>query len=194
MVGVLLRFYKSDDRQKFFKIFPEKVKLRKYVNIKEPYFIWGQPKPIETLILLKTNSTLNFFSTTTNSANTLHFSINRDNHYWFYLYLRVNSTKLYAPLDFSYVPELKTTYLVASCYLTSYFVITHTAQRIIKSLSTAYSSFVWVERELVEFFDVFIFGLKDNRRLLTDYTVYTQDYSSYKTLSYDGLGQTVYFE
>jgi hypothetical protein len=51
-----------------------------------------------------------------------------------------------------------------------------------------------VEREVLEFFDVYIWGLRDSRRLLTDYTSLNIDNYSYKTTSYDGLTQNLYFD
>lgn len=193
MVGVLICFYKSDERQKVFKIFPQKSKYAKYTSLKDPYLVWAQPKPLETLIMLDVDDSLNFYTKTTTGANFLHFSLPSASHYFFYLYLRINSGRVYTPLDLSYVGDLRASCLVSSCYFSSFFLVTHTVHTTLDSISTIYSSFNWVEREVLEFFDVYINGLKDSRRLLTDYTVLDIDNQSYKTTSYDGLTQNLYF-
>lgn len=194
MVGVLIRFYKSDERQKVFKIFPQKSKYAKYTSLKDPYLVWAQPKPLETLVMLDLDESIDFYTETSTGANFLHFSLPNTSHYFFYLYLRINSARVYTPLDLSYIKELRSSSLVSSCYFSSFFLVTHTNHTTLDSISTIYSAFNWVEREVLEFFDVHILGLRDSRRLLTDYTAFSVDNSSYKTTSYDGLTQNLYFE
>jgi NADH:ubiquinone oxidoreductase subunit C len=65
---------------------------------------------------------------------------------------------------------------------------------VLQSLSKSFSSFVWVEREIKEFYNVSFLGLKDSRRLLTDYTVITPEYNSYETRGYNNIIQDLYFK
>lgn len=120
MVGVLICFYKSDDRQKVFKIFPQKSKYAKYTSLKDPYLVWAQPKPLETLVMLDIDESIDFYTETTTGSNFLHFSLPSTSHYFFYLYLRINSARVYTPLDLSYIKELRSSSLVSSCYFSSF--------------------------------------------------------------------------
>lgn len=57
------------------------------------------------------------------------------------------------------------------------------------SISNLYSSATWVERELIEFNNIKFIGLKDSRRLLTDYTCI---YNNYKDNNYNIIYQDLY--
>lgn len=193
MVGVFLKYYITDTRQKEFKVFPKKSKFSNYTTLQDPYIVWKQPKPLETVMLLDQIKNIRFYTSTTAPANYLHVNITNPQHYWFYLYLRLNSARVYTPLDMSYIPALKSSCTVASCYLTNFSVVTHTRQAVISSISTIFSSFNWVEREVREFSNTHFYGLRDTRRLLSDYTVQNVDYDGYKTLSYENVTQNLYF-
>ena len=49
-----------------------------------------------------------------------------------------------------------------------------------------------MERELREFFNLYIINLNDTRRLLTDYLVRENNDMNYKTMSYDLISQDLY--
>jgi len=61
----------------------------------------------------------------------------------------------------------------------------------VKSLSLIFFGFSWVEREVKEFFNIFFWGLKDTRRLLTDYVSSSTNNSEYKTTPYNHLIQDI---
>ena len=192
MVGVRLYFSFGDFRQKKFTVDPQKTYFKKFVDFTEPYDVWLQPKPLETLILLDMRTAAVFFTKTTSPANYLHFSVKTKNLYWFYLYLRMNSARLYSPQDLSYEPKASSVAISSSCYLTYFSLITYTNTDVIESISSIYSGFSWVERETQELFNFTVRSLVDSRRLLTDYTSGKPDHISYNTTSYDHLTQNLY--
>lgn len=202
LVSVSREFKYQDQRQLFEVVFPKKSILSKYINITEPFILWCQPKPIETMMLTyleslpaggDDQSRYEGYTSTVTPANYLHVGLSPYEHFWFYAYLRTESMRLYVPLDMSYINNTESAVTVSSCYLTGFFIVTYTNGRELLSLSNIYSSFTWVERELKEFSELLFLGLKDTRRLLTDYTIATADYTSYKTTSYDGLTQNSYY-
>lgn len=202
MASVSREFCYQDKRQLFEVVFPEKSIIAKYVDIKSPFILWCQPKPIETMMLTylerlpaggEDSPSYEGYTSTVTPTNYLHVGLSVREHFWFYAYLRTESMRLYVPLDMSYIDDLDSLVTVSSCYMTGFFIVTYTQGRHLPSLSNIYSSFTWVERELKEFSDLLFAGLKDTRRLLTDYTVATSDYTSYKTTSYDGLTQNLYY-
>ena len=192
MVGIRLYFTFVDFRQKKFTVDPQKTFFKKYVDFTDPYDIWFQPKPLETLILLNLTSPVAFYTKTCTPANYLHLSLREEDHYWFYLYLRMNSTRLYAPLDLSYEHDTQTVALVSSCYLTYFSLVTYSTHGALESISGIYPGFTWVERETQELFDISVKFLADSRRLLTDYVSGRPDHVSYNTMSYDHLTQNLY--
>jgi hypothetical protein len=107
----------SDFRQKKYTVDSQKAFFKKYVKFKDCYDIWWQPKPLESLILLNLTSPIAFYTKTTTPSNYLHLSLKNQDHYWFYIYLRMNSTRLYTPLDLSYVTNTETLITVSSCIL-----------------------------------------------------------------------------
>ena len=141
MVGVLICFFKSYARHKVFKIFTHKSKYAKYTSLKDPYLVWAQPKPLETLVMLDIDESIDFYTETTTGSNFLHFSLPSTSHYFFFLYLRINSARVYTPLDLSYIKELRSSSLVSSCYFSSFFLVTHTNHTAFDSISTIYSAF-----------------------------------------------------
>ena len=192
MVGVKLYFTFADFRQKKYTVDPQKTFFKKYVDFTDPYDIWWQPKPLESLIMLDLRSPIAFYTKTTTPANYLHLSLNNRNHYWFYLYLRMNSTRLYAPLDLSYQPDTRTVAVASSCFLTYFSLVTYSTNESIDSISSIYPGFIWVERQTQELFDISVNFLSDSRRLLTDYVSGRPDHISYNTMSYDHLTQNLY--
>lgn len=62
----------------------------------------------------------------------------------------------------------------------------------LQSLSSIYFAATWLERELAELDGILFYNLKDTRRLLQDYTLYTRRYgrdNSYKNIQYNTLLQ-----
>jgi hypothetical protein len=81
MVGIRLYFTFVDFRQKKFTVDPQKTFFKKYVDFTDPYDIWFQPKPMETLILLNLTSPVAFYTKTCTPANYLHLSLREEDHY-----------------------------------------------------------------------------------------------------------------
>jgi len=192
MVGVKFCFMFSDFRQKKYTVDSQKAFFKKYVKFKDCYDIWWQPKPLESLILLNLTSPIAFYTKTTTPSNYLHLSLKNQDHYWFYIYLRMNSTRLYTPLDLSYVTNTETLITVSSCFLTYFSLVTYSVGKDIESISSVYRGFTWVERETRELFNISLTLLIDSRRLLTDYVSGRPDNISYNTMSYDHLTQNLY--
>lgn len=152
--------------------------------------------PIDSLFIFSMLANFKIFTTTLTAANELHFLLPSSHYFWFHLCLRVNLTKVYFPRDmFCNINDSKVFLLVpTSCYLTNYNVMVHTEFLTgdpVKSLSLIFFGFSWVEREVKEFFNIFFWGLKDTRRLLTDYVSLSTNNSEYKTTPYNHLIQDI---
>ena len=161
--------------------------------------VWLQPVPLESWFLsvntqfCKINTTTLFFDT-----NVVLTSDSPVAYYWSSIFQKLNWGCSIFPLDASCWLKNKKTYIfvVFSCFfkknMWSYFYALDT--KVLQSLSKSFSSFVWVEREIKEFYNVSFLGLKDGRRLLTDYTVITPEYNSYETRGYNNIIQDLYFK
>ena len=60
------------------------------------------------------------------------------------------------------------------------------------SLSRVFSSYTWVEREIKEFYGITFLGLRDSRRLLTDYTTLEPLNDQYETRGYNSVAQDIF--
>ena len=79
-----------------------------------------------------------------------------------------------------------------SCYLTyNYQVMYMTTNNKLSSISSIFKGSVWIERELKELTNMYFIGLKDTRRLLSDYLQINYNFSSYKTQAYNLMKQNI---
>ena len=60
------------------------------------------------------------------------------------------------------------------------------------SLSRVFSSYTWVERETKEFYGITFLGLRDSRRLLSDYTTVEPLTDQYETSGYNTVIQDIF--
>lgn len=136
-----------------------------------------------------------FFTTTKQSAANLNIKI-LSNYFYTLLLFRASLKDVYFPVDLSIFNNKKDFLYSLSSYLnfTNINLWGSIHDSSLHSISRLYSGFSWVEREHREFLGLPFIGLKDSRRLLTDYTDSGADTTKlYKTLSYDLLTQNLYF-
>lgn len=161
--------------------------------------VWLHPQPIESWFLLVSTqfcdiatSTLNFDTTTLMTTNS------KTPYYWGAVFHRLTWSGNFFPLDLScwHANNKLFVYLVFSCFFKrNFFVYFYALQtNKLQSLSRIFSSFTWVERETKEFYNIFFTGLKDSRRLLTDYTTLLPDYKHYETRGYNSVVQDLYYK
>ena len=215
MGGTFKLYLKLDKRQKIKlykldKYFYNEALEKAYKVLKEQKEIelWPGNIPVDSLIYVllvsknnknNNNYIFNFFSTNRESQNFFTFTFDYTYFYRFVLLLKLKYNDLYFPVDMCYYKHNKTGNLV--CGLSSYFtnnyyklLFSFDDTNIIKfsSISSIYSSFTWVERELSELNEITFVNLKDGRRLLTDYTTLSIDAEDYKTSSYNLAIENLY--
>lgn len=187
MVGVSkLKFPYSDIRNKF-------------LNLKTFEKTWFSPFPYDIFMGVDINSVVFFKSNTLNNINTLSVEVTTKRQILYHILLNTNLMSLYTYIDAScYYTKKYFIYISSfSCLYTNnrvnfYAKTKATNHPIIFSSSSIFLSSQWVERELREFFNIFIVNLTDTRRLLTDYMESTTKMFDYKTTSYDLLTQDLY--
>ena len=144
-----------------------------------------------TPITLSTNSNLN--------AITHEILLKKNFFYWFLVLLRFELSFLFFPHDMSYInnKQVGSSFLFAPVSCLFFHINLYVRQELkssdsILSLSETFQGLTWVERELSEFHQLYFSGLRDGRRLLTDYGTSSVDYNSYKTLSYNLISQDLF--
>jgi hypothetical protein len=191
MAGVKYAFCSNDLRQQFKTFFPQTTltSSSKFTAITATW-------PLDAILLLRDDA-YQIHTSTIQPATTLVISL-ANNHYTFSLGLKTELTALYFPADFCFFAEEPNGFYKFSGqfnnYLSSdsvaFFVITAKPQLV--SISSLFAGCSWVEREIKEFSLITFLGLRDTRRLLTDYT-FLKEEEDYRTLSYDLTIQDVYF-
>lgn len=169
MAGVNYSFCSIDSRQQFKTFFPQTAKSSSN-PITEVAAIW----PLDAILLLRDDA-YQIHTSTVQPATTLVISL-ANNHYNFSLGLKTELTALYFPLDFCFLADEPNGFNKFSGQFNNYlssnsialFVLTAKPQLI--SISSLFAGCSWVEREIKEFNLITFLGLRDTRRLLTDYT------------------------
>lgn len=203
MVSFKFKDFLKDKRNKFIKLnlykylkkrYPQSRYLwEKFKNL-DDIIIWQSPYPCETIILTFYFSNIIFYTNSRGNHTNLTISISNKSYYYFILFLRLSWSKLYFPIDMTLIQNFL--YGIFSCYFDKNFLILNSnfsSQNFLYSISTLYSSCIWMERELKEFSNMYIYNLKDTRRLLTDYTNFSAE-EKYKTTSYNFLTQDLYYQ
>lgn len=92
--------------------------------------------------------------------------------------------------DSFFYNQIITTHL--SCYFKQNNILIHTflKENLLYSLSYVYQSFSWLEREISELDHLYVVGLRDSRRLLTNY-LFSSDIEVYNTSSYNCIIQNL---
>jgi len=191
MAGVKYYFCLADDRLHF-QTFVPKTKFYTSNELTTVTEVW----PLHTLLLVSTTR-YNVLTSSVGNASNLMVGLLK-NYYTFSLFLKTELNSLYFPVDLSVFSErtsvLQSIALHYSNYLSSSTttLLSHVQDSEVYSLSNIYQGFTWVERETKEFDSITFVGLRDTRRLLTDYTFLTDD-EEYRTLGYNLTTQEVYY-
>lgn len=191
MAGVKYYFCIVDDRLHF-QTFVPKTKFYTSDELTTITEVW----PLHTLLLI---SPVRYNIMTSSVANASNLIVGvLKNYYTFSLFLKTELNSLYFPMDLSVFSErtsvLQNIAVHYSDYLSSSSttLLSFVEDAQLYSLSNIYQGFTWVERETKEFDTITFIGLRDTRRLLTDYTFLT-DEEEYRTLGYNLTTQEVYY-
>lgn len=132
------------------------------------------------------------------NKNTTNIYVTNTSYIYVNLFLKNSFNSLFVNIDIA-VSQVNNNLLTVhySCFLTNEKIIIYlnfkNPNNSVKSLSTMFFSTNWVERELQEFNHIKFLGLKDSRRLLTDYTYNKNLLSSdYKMDSYSLISQNLF--
>lgn len=178
MASVFLKKYDSN----FNKFFTKSTIRISYQDLNIPY----------TNFLL--NQSLVFVNSL-NFSNVFFFNFLKKNYINQTLFLMLNFTNFFFFFELSYLNYKNNVNIHAlfNCFFTNTMIVylLKTQNNTIDSLSYLYPSSVWAERELKEMTSVFVTGLKDSRRLLTDYFEKSKEKFEYKTASYNLRLQTI---
>lgn len=149
--------------------------------------------PLNSLLLIRSLGHLIFNTSTINNINLIECKVDSFCYYWFNTFLKFELTNINFFHDMSLIKYNKLniqTFSVISClFFYSSLLVNTTHQFDISSVSSIFSGSTWVERELSEFNSIFFIGLKDSRRLLSDYLSNNYSDDTYKTSSYSTLLQ-----
>lgn len=144
-----------------------------------------------TPITLSTNSNLN--------AITHEILLKSNYFYWFLCLLRFELTYLFFPHDIAYTKNMKDNnfFLFSPLSCLFFHINIYIRQELSKecsifSLSEVFQGTTWVERELSEFHHLYMVGLRDGRRLLTDYGTSQFKNDDYKTVNYNLISQELF--
>ena len=187
MVGVYkVKFLYTDSRNKF-------------LNLKHFEKTWFSPFPWDIFMGVNDNNLVFFNSSTLNNINSLEVEVSNNTQIIYHNLLNTNLISMYTYIDAScYNTEENFIYISSfSCLYTNTrvnFFLKHNLEQYptIFSSTSIFLSSQWVERELREFFNLFIINLNDTRRLLTDYMSFNISLVNYKTTSYDLITQDLY--
>ena len=141
----------------------------KYNNVEKVVFY---TPALESVLLA--NQAINFF--TSDSVSTGNVTVSADITYFdFVLGLKTQLDNIYIPVELAVLGKSYTTalLLILSSFLTQQQItcFTEIQENCVESLSTLVPGHTWVERECSEMQQIYFTGLRDARRLLTDYTV-----------------------
>lgn len=155
--------------------------------------------PLDSLVLAKFLSPLVFSDDFMLKTNELTAKLSLKYFYWFSVFLRFELSHVFSPTDISAVAFSSKTIsfnYIFSCFFSNLLLtvsIPNNYTSVVCSLSQLFSGFTWSERELSEFYNLFFIGLRDSRRLLTDYAGQFHGVDDqYKTTIYSGLTQELY--
>lgn len=171
----------------------------KFLILKHFGRTWYSPFPWEIFIENKNQYFHFLYSHNINNINTLFVASSTLSQPVQQNLLLTNLNSIFTYIDGScYKTETNFIYLSSfSCLYTNTrltFILNNkiSSHPTLISISALFLGSQWVERELKEFFNLFIINLSDTRRLLTDYTTEVLNTENYKTTSYDLISQDLY--
>lgn len=201
---VFITTFKKDTR--FFK---RKVRVPKYIRslfkkhtdkeLLDMGFCYVDILPWDTIMLLRFLTPITLSTNSNLNAITHEILLQKNFFYWFLVLLRFELSFLFFPHDVAYTTNKQSgsSFLFAPVSCLFFHINLYIRQELkcsgaIFSLSETFQGLTWVERELSEFNQLYFNGLRDGRRLLTDYGTYNVDYNSYKTNSYNLISQDLF--
>lgn len=194
------RYFKQQNYISFFITnFLKNLTEKELQEIIEKYHFLGY-LPYDVLLLTRFFGNVTFGLNTLNNTDTLSINTNYKLLYWFNVFLKFELSNLFFVQDITNIQtnNLNSNLFSAySCYFFNFSIYNFSNLNItnqLNSLSKLFLSCVWIERELSEFFNIFFIGLKDSRRLLSDYTTNTPSHHTYKTTMYSGFVQDLYYK
>jgi NADH:ubiquinone oxidoreductase subunit C len=177
-------FLKKDKRQKFINLSVKVLEKLRQLKIKNKIFnniestmVFKQVFPYETFLLLF-SSNIKFGSSFTESMSVINFITDSECYYLSSIYLNAELDCIFFPFEVIlftkkefFEKKIFYCFLLFYCYLrfTSVKFRFITKYNVLKSISGIYAGFSWVERELIEMNSFIINGVKDTRKLLTNY-------------------------
>lgn len=209
MVGIFFSKSFFTTFNKDTRFFKRKVRVPKHLRslfkkhtdkeLLEMGFCYVDILPWDTLMLLRFLTPLTL-STNSNLNTITHEVLIKANYfYWFVTFLRFELMHIFFPHDIAYVKRSSDTkaFLFAplSCFFFHVNLYVHQEVSSFNStfsLSEVFQGLTWVERELSEFHHLYLVGLRDGRRLLTDYGNYSIHHDDYKTVNYNLISQDLF--
>ena len=200
MVVVRVKYLFCDIRQRiedinlheyFLKYFPDN-------NLpKEKIPVWLHPSCLDSWVLqLDFGNTIFATSTLFNDSSILIDSDSAELYYWSTIFQKLSWDNFFFPVDLSCRNSGTALHLVSvfSCFFKKNFTIMTfvSEDKKLLSLSRVFSSYTWVEREIKEFYGITFLGLRDSRRLLTDYTTLEPLNDQYETRGYNSVAQDIF--
>jgi hypothetical protein len=176
-----------------------KDKRQKFVTKK---LVIKQILPYETFILINSENFC-FFTNYLGSPFLLNLVIDIRYYYFMCLYLNTELDCVYFPLELSVFLSSRINSIdkfTGSMLLYGYFRFTSLRFHFffylndLKSITSLYKGYIWVEREIAEFTNVIITGLLDNRKLLTNYLQLSKfdHYCSDRFYNFDSIVHELY--
>lgn len=146
---------------------------------------------VDPLVTLGTLSTFSFFRSKSDFYYNLNITVHSQSYNTILLQQTVLNRLPYVVDAYALTTVNASVFYVLNCFYSNrytnfFFNISSTG---LTSITPIFKGAVWVERELKEFSSLYIRGLLDSRRLLTDYTVVRAKNSP---LYYDLITQEVF--
>lgn len=164
---------------------------------KEKIPVWLHPGCLDSWVLqLDFGDTIFATSTLFNDSNILINSDSPELYYWSPIFQKLGWDNFFFPVDLSCRNSGAVLHLVSifSCFFKKNFTIMTfvSEDKKLLSLSRVFSSYTWVERETKEFYGITFLGLRDSRRLLSDYTTVEPLTDQYETRGYNTVVQDIF--
>lgn len=193
------KYFYNEMLEKAYRIFEDKREIE----------LWPGNIPVDSLVYVvlsgkkkkhNNNYMVKFFTTNMEAQNFFTFTFDYDYFYKFTLLLKLKYNDVYFPVDMCFYKNLENRNLIvgfSSYFTNNYYRLVFSFEKNYEtinflSISSIYSGFTWVERELSELNEINFLNLKDGRRLLTDYTTFSIDNDEYKTTSYNLAVENLY--
>lgn len=177
-------------------------KRQRFVHVKKKHIVekyWVATYPFEIFLGNSYLDTISLKTSTVSNANHLHIVVTGKKQIKLHNLLSSSLQNIYTYIDASCYKNVSKFIFISSfsCLLRNtrisfYLNLHETKLPSLYSSSKLFKGSTWVERELSELFNINFIGLRDTRRLLTDYTLNINENSEYKTSNYEFITQDLY--